>query len=58
MLCKNNCFDKVLTIFFSLIYYLNGNQNSYTVDDVHGGNKKQDNEISPINDFEVLSYHI
>ncbi|XP_060871181.1 uncharacterized protein LOC132945450 [Metopolophium dirhodum] len=47
-----------LIFVFYLIYYLNGNQKSYTVDGDHSENKKQNTEIAPINDRNVISYHI
>lgn len=47
-----------LIFVFYLIYYLNRNQKSYTVNGVDNENKKQNTEIAPINDQNVISYHI
>lgn len=47
-----------LVFIFYLIYYLNENQKSNTVDGVYSENKKQNTEIAPINDRDVISYHI
>ncbi|XP_060833313.1 probable peptidoglycan muropeptide transporter SLC46 [Rhopalosiphum padi] len=47
-----------LIFVFYLIYYFNENQKSNTVESINGQNKKQDTEVAPINDRNVISYHI
>ncbi|XP_025194059.1 uncharacterized protein LOC112593749 isoform X2 [Melanaphis sacchari] len=47
-----------LIFVFYLIYYLSKNQKTNTVENIHVQNKNHDTEIAPINDHNIINYHI